>query len=97
VPSTVAQGGKVRVFMACFGYAYSTAFGKFWPSDEVRFATVYRDAQIGQHDVIMLCASGEVGPPAILTVTKAQTDRTPTGGVETGGGGAADQVGRYAP
>jgi hypothetical protein len=99
VPSTAPQGGKVQVFMACFGYAYSTAFGKAWPSsgDEVFFATVYRDARVGRHEVVMLCATGAVGPPAILTVTKAQTQKVPHGGVDTGGGGAADQVGGQAP
>jgi hypothetical protein len=98
-PSSVAQGGKVQVFMTCFGYAYSTAFGRLWPSsgDDVHFATVYRDARVGQHEVIMLCANGDVGPPAMLTVVKAQTQKVPRGGVDTGGGGAADQVGRHTP
>ena len=82
--------------MLCFGFAYSTAFGTHWPSfgDEARYATVYRDARIGQHEVNMICADGDTGPPAILTVTKAQTEKVPHGGVDTGGGGAADQVGR---
>jgi hypothetical protein len=103
-PDKVVQGGTVTVTSdnACAGateaYADSPAiFDRIKMTDKGRgilrgSGTVRRDAPVGAHVVYVVCGSNGTISLA-LTVTAAQTKRTPKGGAGTGGGGTAQSAG----
>jgi hypothetical protein len=99
IPNRVLRGGSVRLDRQgpCAGKAISDAFDSpdstvvLPPHDDYVTVRIRTDAALGTHQIVMLCNHGDTGTGTFTVV--GQTTTQPSGGVGTGGGGAAIRLG----